>query len=408
MAHHALLSADGGELSILKPVVLQLIDSFHQGGSERQALQLTRLLRDSDRFRVQLACLNPNGVLRSEIENLEVGEIPAFPLTAFYNLQAFSQMRRFARYLRSSEVQVLHTHDFYTNIFGMFAGGLARVPVRVASMRETSGMRTSGQKRLQRVAYSLAHQVVANSDAVRQELVSQGVSAEKITVIYNGLDVSRVTTPASSSRAESFARIGLPPAMDGQHAYVTIVANMRHEVKDLPMFLRAARRVRDAVPTAAFLLAGEGDLMPSLQALARELGIDDCTYFLGRCELLADLLNISDVCVLSSKAEGFSNSILEYMAGGCPVVATDVGGAREAIVEGVTGYLVPAGDEREMAERIVKLLVNEDRLIMGAEGQKVILQKFSPEAQLARTEELYDRLLGVAQTSVCVDSSRFN
>ena len=242
----------------MKPVVLQLIDSFHQGGSERQALQLTRLLRDSDRFRVQLACLNPDGVLRSEIEN-QLGEIPAFPLTAFYNPQAFSQMRRFARYLKSNKVQVLHTHDFYTNIFGMFAGALARVPVRVASMRETGGMRTSGQKRLQRVAYSLAHQVVANSEAVRQELVRQGVSAEKITVIYNGLDVGRVTAPASSSRAESFARIGLPPAMDGQHSYVTIVANMRHEVKDLPMFLHAARRVRDAVPNAAFLLAGEGE-----------------------------------------------------------------------------------------------------------------------------------------------------
>jgi glycosyltransferase involved in cell wall biosynthesis len=372
-----------------------LIDSFHQGGSERQALQLTRLLRDSDRFRVQLACLNPDGVLRSEIEN-QLGEIPAFPLTAFYNPQAFSQMRRFARYLKSNKVQVLHTHDFYTNIFGMFAGALARVPVRVASMRETGGMRTSGQKRLQRVAYSLAHQVVANSEAVRQELVRQGVSAEKITVIYNGLDVGRVTAPASSSRAESFARIGLPPAMDGQHSYVTIVANMRHEVKDLPMFLHAARRVRDAVPNAAFLLAGEGELMPSLRALAGELGIDDCTFFLGRCELLADLLSISDVCVLSSKAEGFSNSILEYMAAGRPVVATDVGGAREAVIEGRNGHLVPAGDELKMAERIIGLLGSEDSSGMGAEGRKVVLEKFSPEAQLARTEELYDRLLGVA------------
>jgi len=161
----------------LKPVVLQLIDSFQQGGSERQALQLTRLLHRSDRFRVQLACLNPDGVLRAEIEDLKLGEIPAFPLTAFYNLNAFAQMRRFARYLRASGVQVLHTHDFYTNVFGMFAGSLARVPVRIASMRETGGMRTGGQKRLQRLAYSLAHQVVANSESVREELIKQGVSA---------------------------------------------------------------------------------------------------------------------------------------------------------------------------------------------------------------------------------------
>ena len=195
----------------MKPVVLQLIDSFHQGGSERQALQLTRLLHDSGRFRVQLACLNPDGVLRSEIEDLDVGDIPAFPLTAFYNPQAFSQMRRFARYLKTNEVQVLHTHDFYTNIFGMFAGALARVPVRIASMRETGGMRTGGQKRLQRLAYSLAHQVVANSESVRAELIRQGVAADKTTVIYNGIDISRVTISSNlSASADSLARIGLP------------------------------------------------------------------------------------------------------------------------------------------------------------------------------------------------------
>lgn len=377
----------------MRPVVLQLIDSFHQGGSERQAVQLTRLLHDSGRFRVRLASLNPDGVLRSEIDDLQIGEIPAFPLTAFYNPAALSQMRRFARYLRANEVQVLHTHDFYTNIFGMFAGAFARVPVRVASMRETGGMRTQRQKRLQRLAYSLAHQVIANSESVRAELIRQGVPANKTSVVYNGIDVDRVTTAASATRAESFARTGLSPALDGNHFFVTIVANMRHEVKDYPMFLRAARRVRDAVPNAEFLLAGEGELMPSLQNLARELRIEDCTHFLGRCELLADLLSISDVCVLSSLAEGFSNSILEYMAAGRPVVATDVGGAREAIVEGATGYVVPAGDERIMSERIIELLVGRDRELMGAEGKKVVLEKFSTNAQLARTEQLYDRLL---------------
>jgi glycosyltransferase involved in cell wall biosynthesis len=382
-----------GELSILKPVVLQLIDSFHQGGSERQALQLTRLLHDSGHFRVLLACLNPDGVLRSEIETLDVGDVPAFPLTAFYNPQAFSQMRRFARYLKTNQVQVLHTHDFYTNIFGMFAGAFARVPVRVASMRETGGMRTGAQKRLQRLAYILAHQVVANSESVRAELIRQGVPADKTSVIHNGIDLTRVSTGSASNRMDSFARIGLSPPLDGKRSYVTIVANMRHEVKDYPMFLRAARCVLEAVPNAAFLLAGEGELMPSLQTLAQELGIGSSTYFLGPCEALADLLSVSDVCVLSSKAEGFSNSILEYMAAGRPVVATDVGGAREAIIEGVTGYLVPAGDERMMADRIIKLLAREDRSGLGAEGQKVVREKFSPEAQLTRTAELYGRLL---------------
>ena len=377
----------------MKPVVLQLIDSFHQGGSERQAIQITRLLHNSGRYRVHLACLNPDGVLRAEAEDLALGEIPAFPLTAFYDLNAFAQVRRFARYLKNNKVQMLHTHDFYTNIFGMFAGTLARVPVRIASMRETGGMRTAGQKRVQRVAYFLAHQVVANSESVRSELIRQGLAPDKISVIYNGIDPQRVTVSESVTRADSFARIGLSPMMDGRHRFITLVANMRHEVKDYPMFLRAARRVHDALPNAAFLLAGEGELMPSLHDLARELGIERCTYFLGRCESLADLLRISDVCVLSSKAEGFSNSILEYLAAGRPVVATDVGGAREAITEDVTGYVVPAGDDRLMADRITALLGRPSLTQMGDAGKRVVAERFSCEAQLGRTEALYDRLI---------------
>ena len=161
------------------------------------------------------------------------------------------------------------------------------------------------------------------------------------------------------------------------------------------MFLRSARVVKEAVPEAAFLLAGEGELSDSLRALAEELGISDSTFFLGRCENVAELLAVSEICVLSSKAEGFSNSILEYMAAGRPVVVTDVGGAREVVSEGETGYLVRSGDDAVMAQRLIGLLRDPERArAMGVKGKRVVEEKFSCEAQLARTESLYDRLLG--------------
>src|ERR1044071_8222442 len=167
----------------VKPAVLQLIDSFNQGGSERQALQLTRLLVESGRFKVQLACLSPEGDLRDSINDLDLGEIPSFPLNSFYDQNAARQLRRFVRWLKSSRIDILHTHDFYTNVFGMAGGALARLPVRIASMRETAGMRSSAQKSVQRVAYSLAHQIVANSNAVRDTLIAEGTSPDKITVV---------------------------------------------------------------------------------------------------------------------------------------------------------------------------------------------------------------------------------
>lgn len=375
----------------MKPVVLQLIDSFNQGGSERQALQLTRLLSASGSFEVRLASLSPEGSLRNEIQDLGLGEVPSFPLNSFYDANAVIQLRRFVQWLKSSHIDILHTHDFYTNVFGMAGGALARLPVRIASMRETAGMRSTAQKSVQRAAYSLAHQIVANSNAVRDKLIAEGTSPEKVTVVYNGLDVRRLMSQ-SISRAEALKLLGLD--VDENRRFISIVANMRHEVKDYPMFLRAARQVADAVPEAIFLLAGEGELTESLRALASGLGIQDSIRFLGRCDRVAELLGISEICVLSSKAEGFSNSILEYMAAGRPVVVTNVGGAGELVTENDTGYLVPSGDYERMAARIVDLLRRPEKAkIMGEKGQQVVKERFSCEAQLMRTESLYRRLL---------------
>lgn len=377
----------------MKPVVLQLIDSFHQGGSERQAIQLTRLLHESGRFKVRLASLSPEGTLRAAAEELDLGEIPSFPLHSFYDLNALVQLRHLKTFLRRERVDILHTHDFYTNVFGMTAGSFARVPARIASMRETGGMRSGAQKNAQQVAYGLAHRVIANSEAVRQELVDQGIKDTKIAVVYNGLDVDRLVS--NTPRSETLSLLGLPAETNGvRRDFITIVANMRHDVKDYPMFLRAAQRVKTEVPDARFLLAGEGELTDSLRALATELELESSVFFLGRCERIADLLSISDVCVLSSKAEGFSNSILEYMAAARPVVATNVGGAGEVVVEGVTGHLVQSGDDVAMSDRIVRLLRDPDNArLMGENGRRAVEEKFSCEVQLQKTETLYANLL---------------
>src|SRR5205085_6589156 len=138
--------------------------------------------------------------------------------------------------------------------------------------------------------------------------------------------------PALLTREAMLVSFGLPVERDLR--FVTIVANLRHPVKDHPTFLRAASHVWRAFPQARFILVGEGELTDAMQQLAAQLGISEQTFFIGRSERVADLLAVSDVCVLSSQAEGFSNSILEYMAAARPAVVTDVGGAREAITDG--------------------------------------------------------------------------
>ncbi len=379
----------------MRPNVLLMVPSFHQGGSERQGVQLARLLSASGSCRVTLACLERDGALLPEATQL--GELPEFRLNSFYDRNMLTQVRRCVALLKEQAIDVVQTFDFYTNVFGLTAAALARVPVRIGARRESEGHRTRAQTWVERRSFSLAHVVVANSEAVRRELIRDGVPASKVVTIHNGVDMSRVSPAADRGRAELLAAVGLPATPERK--FVTIVANLRSPYKDHPTFLRAARKVSEVVPYAAFVLAGEGPLTDDLRALARELGIEDKTFFLGRCMRVAELLAVSDVCVLSSKdVEGFSNSIVEYMAAARPVVATDVGGAREAIVDGETGYVVPPRDVEKMAAWITELLLDPDRArLMGERGKLVVEIKFSCETQLARILELYETRL--ARTS---------
>src|SRR5256714_1253413 len=374
----------------MKPNVLFIIDSFEQGGSERQALQLLRQLHSSAEVRVHLACLQDRGSLRAEAEALGIGEIHEYPLTSFYDLNFAKQIRRFISYVKENQIDVVHTHCFYTNIFGMTGAYLARVPARITSKGETDGFRSPMQKRAERMSFRLAHRVIANCLVVQNQLIREGVNPKRIIQHYNGLDLDRLKAAAGFSRDEALKMFALPQG----RRFITIVANLRNPVKDHPMFLRAAARVRAVVPDAAFVVAGEGELMPSLRQLAADLGIADDVHFIGRCDDVASLLFASHVGALSSNAEGFANAILEYMAAGLPAVATDVGGVREAIVEGETGHIVASGDEEAMAARIIRVLKDDENArLMGARGKAIVAEKFSSDHHLHNTLELYDELL---------------
>jgi glycosyltransferase involved in cell wall biosynthesis len=354
-------------------------------------------LFESGRYNVHVATLERDGILLEELNSLRLNEIPEYRLTSFYNRDTTRQLWRFKNYLVEQEIHVVHTHDFYTNIFGIAGATLAKVPVRIASRRE-SAVRPPTQRLIERCAYRGAHAVVANCEEVRQQLIKEGVSAAKVRTLYNGLDPSRVGSDRAFERKAILDSLNLPES----GRFITIIANMRAHVrhpepvclKDHSTFLRAAQLVSQKVPDAAFILAGEGELMDQTRQFAEHLGIGDRTFFIGRCQDVGALLSISDVGVLSSRAEGFSNSILEYMAAGCPVVATDVGGAREAIVEGQTGYLVPPGDFEKMAEHLITLL-DDPQLArhMGRQGKAVVREKFSCVRQLQNVESLYTELL---------------
>lgn len=373
----------------MKRNVLQLVGSFHQGGSERQAVQLVRLLHEEKTHRIFIAALTSEGVLKKEVERLGFTNIPEFPLSSFYNLTFFKQLRNCARFIRENKIEIVQTHDFYTNVFGMAAARLAGVPLKIAAKRETSGMRSGTQERIEKQLFNVSDFIVANSAAVKNYLIEKGIAAEKIKIIYNGLDLKRLT-PQETNRVTICESLNLPT--DEKIRFITLVANLRHSVKNQPMLLRAARLVIEKFPDAHFIFAGEGELKSELESLARELKINENTHFIGLCRCVPELLAVSFAGVLTSFAEGFSNSILEYMAANLPVVATNVGGASEAMIENETGFVIESDNHEQLAKRLIELLENPKRAeAMGFTGRKIIEEKFSCAAQLEKTLELYKK-----------------
>lgn len=372
----------------MKPRLLHLIGSFHCGGSERQAIALADGLRKDGSFDVYLATLNPEGILRDQAERAGFDSIPVYSLTSLYDLNFVRQVCRAAAFLSENDIAVIHTHDFYTNVFGIVAATLAGTRVKVASKRETGGMRSRSQSFVEKLAFSRADRIVANSEAVDAYLLDLRVAGDKITVIYNGLDTSVYDRPRSKE-----LKVG-ELSLNGNSRIVTLVANLRHEIKNVPMFLRAAKTVAEVESNAHFVIAGEGGLKDQLEAEAIALGLDNKVHFIGRCDDIPALLAGSDVCVLTSTAEGFSNSILEYMAAGRPVVATNVGGAAEVVVEGETGHLVASDDDAALSRKLIELLSDKERSAQyGSKARRVVNERFSRERQVAATVELYKSLL---------------
>ncbi|HEY6564347.1 MAG TPA: glycosyltransferase, partial [Pirellulaceae bacterium] len=211
--------------------------------------------------------------------------------------------------------------------------------------------------------------------------------AEKVIVIPNGVDVTRFQA-RSHDRARTRSRLGLPDAAP----VAILVAALRPE-KNHARFLRVASLIRKRVPHARFVVVGEGHLRQQLESLAQELSLAEVTHFLGSRGDIPELLTASDVFLLTSDNEASPVSILEAMACGLPVVASDVGSIHETVIQGVTGYRVPKDLEEEFANRTAELLLDRPTaLAMGIEGRQHVVERSSVAKMVDGYRELLERL----------------
>ena len=371
--------------------VLHVIDSVaRDAGTEKQLEEWIRRI-DRARFEIHLCCFEDSERMRRIAEHGWAKTL-VLPLVRAYTPNALRQIRRLRRYINEHEIDVVQTYFVKANIVGVLAARKSKCKAIVSCRLNLGYWMTPLQLRLLRYLDKFTTRLLANAERVKQFVVeSEHVPPEKVDVIYNRVDTSAYS-PDSGDLSVT-RELGVPD----DAKVVGVVASLR-PVKDHALFLRAAKLITDAAPGAAFVLVGQGELRDELDALAGELGIAGKVFFSDGKGEVADYLRRMDIGCMSSKSEGFSNTMLEYMAAGLPVVLTDVGGAREAVEHGVTGYVVPYGRPEDLAEPIIELLKDDEkRAEMGRRSLERCREKFDLDITVREFEEYYAALAAAGE-----------
>jgi glycosyltransferase involved in cell wall biosynthesis len=291
-----------------------------------------------------------------------------------------SLVRRLANRLRELEIDVLHTHNPAPHQHGAAARMMARTPVLVHTKHGRNNFPTRARRWAEIVAGRFSDMVVAVSDDAAEVARSiDKVPPHKLRMIHNG-----IALPPRTQRGEPGA---------GSRPTAVHIARL-NRIKDQPTLLRAARVVADRVPGFRLDIVGDGPMGDIVRQLATDLGLADTVVFHGMQQNVWPYLDGADLFVLSSLSEGVSITLLEAMAAGLPIVATDVGGNREVVRNSVTGLLVPVGDHLALAERMVELLEDRPRAHrMGDAGRERVESDFNISRTVAEYETLYLDLL---------------
>lgn len=358
--------------------ILMLTSEATWRGGEAQIDLLMRGMRERG-HRVSLAA--PPG---SGIAGRTAPGIPHFPLPisggldlpAAYRLRAILGRERF---------DILHSHSSHAHGAAFLAAlGLRRRPRLVVSRRVAFPVSSNP---LSRLKYARgADRYLAISTAVRDELIAGGVAADKIDIVPSGVDLAKFAEYAPD--ADLLRELAIPAGVPVVATIGALVPN-----KAQADFIRAAESILQKIPSAQFLIVGEGPERRRLHALARELRIHDRIHFAGFREDALALMSLCDCFVISSILEGLCTSIMDAHLAGVPVVATGTGGIPDLVTDGETGLLVAPRRPAQLGAAIARMLVDSDLRSRCITGGKEKAAAYDSRVMVARTEATYRAVL---------------
>jgi L-malate glycosyltransferase len=377
--------------------LMKFVALFAYGGTERQFSNLALNL-DADRFELRFGCIHRKGQFLPPIEARGI-PIHEYPMRRFVSVRGARQELRLARHIKRERIDIVHSYNFYANVFALPAAWLAGAPVIIASIRDEGAYMTERQIVAQKHACRLADVVAVNAESIKRWLIRTGYRPSNIVVIPNGIDTARFVD--NRPRYELRDRLGVPQDVP----VVAMVARLIKK-KGVEDMIEAAIALHARWPDVRFLVVGaaptvdagatpeEAAFVDGLKARVAEVGLQHRILFTGFRSDVPELLTVVDVSVLPSLSEGLSNSVLEAMAAGRATISTDVGGMREAMQDGASGVLVPPCDVGALVRAIDRLL-SDPALAqrLGAEARRVIFDRYSIDRMVRSTERLYTSVL---------------
>jgi glycosyltransferase involved in cell wall biosynthesis len=368
--------------------VVTLVDRLVQGGAEGLAVDIVTRL-DPQRFEPTLCVTRwsdpshasfPAGVERRRRE-IEAAGVRFLGLTRRGPLDLLA-WRPLVRLLRTESVDVVHSHMFGSNVWGVALGRGCRVPVIVAHEHSWAFSGERARRVVDRHWIArMSDALVACSAADRRRMIElERIDPDDIVLIANGIE-ARPPTPGSDIRRE------LAIAPDAP--MIGSVGALRAE-KRFDVLIDAAALLRRAHPGVRVVIAGDGDQRGALERRIERLGLGGTVMLLGSRTDVPDVLRGCDIAVNCSDFEGMPLSLLEYMDAGVAIVATRVGGIPSAIDDGIHGLLVPRRDARALADACAGLIADRRRRVaLGAEARARRRAEFDLGTMVARIEQLY-------------------
>ncbi|MBI5740379.1 MAG: glycosyltransferase [Nitrospirae bacterium] len=362
--------------------VCYIIGQLGKGGAERQLYELVKGL-DRERFHPVVISLSQGGLWKDEIQKLNVQVIE---LQRKKNWE-FSRLLKLFRLLKSVKPDIVHTFMFSANSYGRVAAVLCRVPVIIASERCERNKYEMGkyQNYIDRLLALFSQGIICNSRGVALTLINKySFASRKIMVVHNGIN------------ADNFFKQDCIGGTDKRAQKIIVTVGRLYHQKNHRLFLEAAKIVlkKSEDKEIKFLIIGKGPLQEELENYAESLGIRGNVIFAGERNDIPEVLHDADIFVMTSLYEGMPNAVMEAMAAGLPVVASDVGGSNELVVDGETGFLCPCDNAALIAERVIHLLADpQNSSVMGERGRERILRDFTLQKMVDDTQGIYIKLL---------------